>query len=329
MSSAALLNGAINGDFHKNLQNKEFRRFQAIRLLHRMGVILPLWMDASSLENISRAIECMYWRELGYSKIPAQESIDSKQPVNRKQKSLELAELTSKLSSVKIPTSYNSSNAAINFERISTLLNLTQVEREWLLWAYCFSWFPMPNVALGSEQHGLAVIAALLGAKMEEMLHCVFPNRLRAMRLLEPPKYRADNESIMLSDWMRCSTYFQIILENEYQNATCLLEALRAPEEDWIASEDHSNPRLLMGVWLPPLVSESYLRIQMMKTLSGVHIASLVNWMCGWSLSADQFAEPIDASVAMALREAIKKRAINCSIENRRFTFQELQAVIY
>lgn len=308
--------------------NKEFFRFQVIRILSRMSTILPLWIDSADFIKVFIFIERLCWRELGYAKIPDFDRIRLDGSINSEIKLLTTMTLSSRLSafeSLPIPTS---SSVSANLDTLSTLLHLTQVEREWLLYSYCFSRLPMPPVTLNSEGHGLALIAALFGAPIKQMLLCTSPNRLRAMQLLDSPKYTTNSGPSMLGDWMRCSTRLQNIMETQYPTEVSLVLAIRASEDDWIAGEDHSNACLQVRNWLPPLVSESYLRNQQRQNLTAKHIASMVNWICGWNLSADQFTEPLRPIALQLFRENIKQRAIECSLKNRPFTFQELMVAI-
>jgi len=187
----------------------------------------------------------------------------------------------------------------------------------------------MPSITLNSEEHGLALLAALLGAPIKQALLNTSPNRLRMMQFLEAPRYMTDNRPESLGDWMRCSTRLHNLLENSYPSDSSLVEAIRAPDEDWISSEDHSKSNLAVRALLPPLVSDCYLRNQLEQPLTGEHVASLINWTCGWSLSADQFATPIKTTAVGTIRENIKQKAIECGLKERQFTFEELRMAIY
>lgn len=317
-----------NGKNDGQAFNKDFRQSQVIRLLGRMGTILPLWINSTDFIEFSIFLERLCWRELGYANYPdfTQKGLDGS--VGLQIRLLTTMTFSTRLSAFENKSSAASSSVSSNLETISTLLHLTPVEREWLFYSYCFSRLPMPPVTLSSEEHGLALIGALLGAPLKQMLLCTSPNRLRAMQLLDAPKYTTNGDFSTLNEWMRCSTRLQNILETSHPNVASLITAIRASEDDWVALEDHSDARLPIRSWLPPLVSESYLRSEMGQILTAEHIASMVNWICGWQLSADQFTKPLRPNTLQTLRENIKQKTIECSVANRPFTFHELMTAI-
>ena len=52
------------------LHNAAFRSHHMGRLLHKIGVLLPVWMDGQSLAEASRHIEELCWSHLGYVQRP-------------------------------------------------------------------------------------------------------------------------------------------------------------------------------------------------------------------------------------------------------------------
>ncbi len=56
------------------VRHTEYRRHHMGHLLHRMGALLPLWLNGPDLVRECRESERLCWRELGYSQSPVFES---------------------------------------------------------------------------------------------------------------------------------------------------------------------------------------------------------------------------------------------------------------
>ncbi len=59
---------------HEATCNAAFRRHHVCRLLHRMGTLLPLWLNGPDLVRECRGLEQLCWRELGYPQQPVFDS---------------------------------------------------------------------------------------------------------------------------------------------------------------------------------------------------------------------------------------------------------------
>lgn len=134
------------------------------RLLHRIGIMLPQGLDGSELVLAAKDIERMCWRELGYWKAPPfpgdvppfllhdENGRPTGEPLLEPTPPTELA---ARLAALEPSAPPGPSVLESNFQTLARLLNLTPAESEWLLWSYCFTWFPPPHHCLAVRRSRL------------------------------------------------------------------------------------------------------------------------------------------------------------------------------
>lgn len=230
--------------------NKAFRRHHMGRLLRRIGSMLPQWLDGPELAHAARDIERMCWRELRYTKAPLFEGdvppfllqdengCPTGEPL---QEPLPPTELAARLAALEPSAPAVSSPVETNLQMLAQWLHLTSVESEWLLWAYCFTWFAPPTIALRSEDHAGSVLAAVLAVPPESIRDSGVPHRLQGMGMLKAPRLGVQGRGLLLSDWLTCTTYFMNAMEVVYPGDAALWSALQAQEANGMSAGVNSS----------------------------------------------------------------------------------------
>ena len=172
---------------HEATWNAAFRRHHMGRLLHRIGTLLPEWLNGPDLAQGCRDMEQLCWRELGY---PQQPVFDGDLPpflmVGADGCSAELsmatapAELAARMAALEPSPLPPSSPAGTNSSSLARLLNFTPFEFQWLLWSYCVKRFGhaiLPVVPLRDDLHGCEVLALLCDMPMDTVRDAVVLRR--------------------------------------------------------------------------------------------------------------------------------------------------------
>jgi len=215
--------------------NAAFRRHHMGRLLHRIGTLLPQWLNGPDLARGCRDLEQLCWRELGY---PRQPVFDGDLPpflmVDADGYSANLsmptapAELAARMAALELSPLPPSSLVGTNLSALARLLNLTQFELQWLLWSYCVKRFGhaiLPAIPLRDGRHGCDVLAMLADLPLDAVRSAVASRRLHAWGLLD----RGDADGAMpslLSDCLLATDQFVEWIEQPYDSDTDLLKAL-------------------------------------------------------------------------------------------------------
>ena len=215
--------------------NAAFRRHHMGSLLHRIGALLPEWLDGQDLILESRVIEQLCWRELGYGKppifdgdLPAFLMVDGDgQPcdLSAPTEPVKLAARMVGLASSSLPTS---SFIGTNLDTLARLLNFTPFESQWLRWSYCVRRFGraiLPVIPLRDATHGCDVLALLSEMPVDAVQGAVAPRRLHTWGFLDGMGSDGAMPS-MLSGWLSATDQFVDWIELPYASDTELLIAL-------------------------------------------------------------------------------------------------------
>ncbi len=217
------------------LHNAAFRSHHMGRLLHKIGVLLPVWMDGQSLAEASRHIEELCWSHLGYVQRPIfdghlppfmmtdanGDSVSLSMPTDPKV-------LAFKLAVVMSPPLLGSSPASANLSALARLLNLSPFESQWILWSYCVRRFGraiLPTVPLCNQEHGCEVLAMLSEMPVGDVRDAVASRRLHAWALLDGIGAYGETPSL-LSNWLSATDKFADLIEQPYASDSDLLSAL-------------------------------------------------------------------------------------------------------
>lgn len=226
-------------------RHTEYRRHHIGRLLHRMGALLPQWLNGPDLVRECRELERLCWRELGYSQSPVFEgdlppflmaNADGDiAHLSSPTDPADLADLMAALASLPMPAS---SVAGTNLSTLNRLLTLSQFEFQWLLWSYCTKRFGspiLPKIPLRDQRHGCEVLALLSEIPADVVRDAVASRRLHTWGLLDGRDADGDKPSL-LSDWLSATDQFADWIEQPYASDSDLLTALCQAQVSLMAS---------------------------------------------------------------------------------------------
>lgn len=215
--------------------NAAFRRHHMGRLLHRIGALLPGWLDGQELIRESRQMEQRCWREIGYAKppifdgdLPAFFMLDGDgDPCDLSvlTEPVKLAARMANLAPSSLPTS---SSIGTNLDTLARLLNLTLFESQWLLWSYTVRRFGraiLPVIPLRDATQGCDVLALLCEMPVDAVRDAVGSRRLHTWGFLDGIGSDAALPSV-LSGWLLATDQFVEWIEQPYGSDTALLIAL-------------------------------------------------------------------------------------------------------
>ena len=215
--------------------NAAFRRHHMGRLLHRIGALLPAWLDGHELIRESRQFEQRCWRELGYAKQPIFDGdlpeflmLDGDgQPCDQSlpRGPEKLAARMANSAPSSLPTS---SSIGTNLDTLDRLLNFTPFELQWLLWSYCVRRFGraiLPVIPLRDATYGCDVLALLCDMPLDAIRSAVASRRLYAWGFLDGRGADGEMPSL-LSGWLSANDQFADWIEQPYASDSDLLTAL-------------------------------------------------------------------------------------------------------
>ena len=233
-----------NGPAYAN-GNAAFRRHHMGSLLHRIGALLPGWLDDQELVQASREIERRCWREIGYGKppifdgdLPAFLMVDGDghpRDLFVPTEPLKLAARMANFDPSSLPTS---SSIGINLDTLARLLNLTPAESQWLLWSCCVRSFGraiLPVISLRDATHGCKVLALLCDMPVGTVQDAVASRRLHTWGLLDGGDVAGAMPS-MLSGWLSATDRFADWIEQPYASVADLMKALCQAQVSLMAS---------------------------------------------------------------------------------------------
>lgn len=220
---------------HAAACNAAFRRHHMGRLLHRMGTLLPQWLNGPDLERECRDLEQLCWHEIGCPQQPVfggdlppflmldahGRPVDLSNPTDP----VELAVRMAALEPSPLPAS---SLVGMTFSALNRLLNLTPFESQWLLWSYCVKRFGhaiLPVVPLRDKRHACEQLALLANMPMDAVQDAVASRRLHTWGLMDGGD-TDDAMPSMLSAWLLATEQFSEWIEQPYNSDTDLLIAL-------------------------------------------------------------------------------------------------------
>ncbi len=230
---------------HEATCNAAFRRHHMGRLLHRMGTLLPHWLNGPDLARGCRDLEQLCWRELGSARQPV---FDGDLPpflmVDADGYSANLsmptapAELAARMAALELSPLPPSSLVGTNLSALARLLNLTQFELQWLLWSYCIRRFGgaiLPVIPVRDERDGCEVLALLCEMPLDAVRSAVASRRLFLWGLLDGGDAAGAMPSV-LSCWLLATGQFADWIEQPYDSDTDLLKALCKAQVSLMAS---------------------------------------------------------------------------------------------
>lgn len=205
----------------------------------------------------------------------------------------------------------------VNLRMLGRLLNLTEVERIWLESAYRWTRFPdqQPDPVAADRDAVLALLSQRWSVPLESVVAATRPNRLHALRMLEPFDYGTGAGEHQLRDWLCCTEHLIRLVEVPHRSHASLLNGLLNPEPDWLLNQRMDCPDAVPTVdlnRLPPLVADSYQRDRDGLSLTADHIAALVLWFGDWSVPPMRFDVLAGHVTLTTVRDALQLAVFRC-----------------
>ncbi len=210
---------------------------------------------------------------------------------------------------------------AVNLRMLGRLLNLTEVERMWLESAYRWTRFPdqQPDPVTADREAVLALLSQWWSVPLESVVAATRPNRLRALRMLEPVdsfiEGCAGAGEHRLRDWLRCTEHLIRLVEVPHRSHASLLNGLLNPQPDWLLNRLACSPDAVPTVdlnRLPSLVADAYQHDHDCLPLAAEHIAALVLWFGDWSVPAKRFDVLAGHVKVSTVRDALQLAVFRC-----------------
>ena len=204
------------------------------RLLHRVGALLPRWLDGQALIRESRGIERRCWHELGYAEPPIFEvdlPVFLMEDENGAPRNLMIptvpVELAVRMAAARRSALSASSPLGTNLSTLEWLLNLSAFESQWLTWGCCLRRYGhaiLPVIPLRDDRHACEVLAVLCKVPVDMVRQAMSSRRLCAWGFLDDGG--AQGAMPVLSGWLLASGQFVEWIEQPYASDADLLMAL-------------------------------------------------------------------------------------------------------
>jgi hypothetical protein len=230
---------------HEATCNAAFRRHHMGRLLHRIGTLLPRWLNGPDLARECRDLEQLCWRELGYPRqpifdgdLPAFLMVDGDGYPVALSSPADPIELATRLAALEPSKPPAESCIGTNLDMLARLLNLTPFEFQWLRWSYCVKRFGhaiLPAIPLRDGRHCCNVLALMCDMPLDAVCSAVASRRLHTWSFLNG--ISADGEMpSLLSGWLSATDQFADWIEQQYASDSDLLTALCQAQVSLMAS---------------------------------------------------------------------------------------------
>ncbi|MBV7457489.1 hypothetical protein KW843_23655 [Acidovorax sp. sif1233] len=220
---------------HDATCNAAFRCNHMGRLLHRMGTLLPQWLNGPDLARECRDLEQLCWPELGYPRqpifdgdLPAFLMVDGDCCPVALLSPADPIELANRLAAFEPSPPPAESCIGTNLDTLARLLNLTPFECRWLLWSHCVKRFGrtiLPVIPMRDATHGCNVLALLCEMPVDTVRDAVASRRLHTWGFLDGIGADGAMPSL-LSGWLSATDQFADWIEQPYASNSDLLAAL-------------------------------------------------------------------------------------------------------
>lgn len=209
----------------------------------------------------------------------------------------------------------------VNLRMLGRLLNLTEVERKWLQMAYRCTRFPDQQLdpVVAGRDAVLALLSQWWSVPLESVVAATCPNRLRALRMLEPVDRSVDGcagtGEQRLRDWLHCTEHLIRLVEVPHRSHASLLNGLLNPAPDWLLNRRVDCPDAVPTLdldRLPSLVADAYQRDSDGQPLTADHIAALVLWFGDWSVPVTRFDVLAGHVTVATVSDALQLAVFRC-----------------
>ena len=336
-------------DSHSLVPHPENLRFQAIterRVMHRLGTKLAEIVgnpDSEDLQHCAHTVRRYFWQELGLSQppdLPTDVPRFLLKPDHTIEHRIDAQELADQLAQVAMPETPVMCIVASKLALIQKLLNLSETAIQYLTWAYAHCSVhsltkdessslkvALAHIGLADDAHRNRAISVLLNAPLADV-EAMFaaPSTLIALRFVDVSAF---NQRRTLRDVFVLTDEFVTLLETQYRSHQALLAGILEPEQDLDLLDDGTPIGYLYEI-LPKDIAEAYECAVLDRPLKSIHILALVSWYTAGYRMLPSFYSPLAGHITLeAIRDSIKRVALECAQANKRLTTHALVKALY
>ena len=337
-------------DSHSLVPHPENLRFQAMierRAMHRLGTKLAEIVcdrDGEDLQYCAHTVRRYFWSELGLSQppdLPTDVPRFLLKPDHTLEHRIDVQELADKLAQVPVPEAPVLCIVVSKLALLSKLLNLSDTAIHYLGLAYAHCSIhsltkdessslkvALSHIGLVDDAHRNRAVAVLLNAPLVDV-QALFaaPSTLVALRFLDAAAF---NQRRTMRDVFVLTDEFVTLLETPYRSHEALIAGILEPEQDFDLLDDGITPIGYLYEILPKDIAEAYECAVLDRPLKAIHIQALGSWYTAGYRMLPSFYSPLAGHITVeALRDAIKRVALECAQANKPLTTHALVKALY
>ncbi len=337
-------------DSHSLVPHPENMRFQAIterRVMHRLGTKLTEIVgnhDSEDLQHCAHTVRRYFWQELGLYQppdLPTDVPRFLLKPDHAIEHRIDAQELADQLAQVAMPETPVLCIVASKLALLQKLLNLSDTVIKYLTLAYSHCSIhsltkdessslkvALSHIGLADDAHRNRAVSVLLDVPLADV-EAMFaaPSTLIALRFVDVSAF---NQRRTLRDVFVTTDAFVALLETPHRSHQALLAGILESEQDFDLLDDGTTPIGYLYEVLPKDIAEAYECAVLDRPLKSLHIHALVSWYTAGHRMLPSFYSPLAGHITLeALRDSIKKAALECAQANKPMTAHALVKALY
>lgn len=315
--------------------------------MHRLGIKLADIVcapDGEDLQHCAHTVRRYFWNELGLSQPPELPTdvprflLNPDHTIDNRIDPQELADQLAQVSMTEAPVMCI---VASKLALLQKLLNLSDTAIQYLALAYAHCCIhsltkdessslkvALSHIGLADDTHRNRAVSVLLDAPLAAV-EAMFaaPSTLVALRFVDTAAF---NQRRTLRDVFVLTDEFVTLLATPYRSHQALLAGILEPEQDFDLLDDGITPLGYLYEILPKEIAEAYECAVLDRPLKSIHIEALVSWYTAGFRMLPSFYAPLAGHITVeALRDAIKRAALQCAQANKPLTSHALVKALY
>lgn len=337
-------------DTFTNVPHPENLKFQAMterHVMYQLGTKLAEIVgtpDGEDLQHCAHTVRRYFWNELGLSQppdLPTDVPRFLLHPDHTIGDRVNAQELANQLAQVPMTETPVLCIVASKLALLQKLLNLSNTAIQYLALAYAHCSIhsltkdessslkvALSHIGLADEAHRNRAIAVLLNTPLADV-QALFaaPSTLVALRFVDAAAF---NQRRTLRDVFVVTDEFVTLLETTYRSHQALLAGILESEQDLDLLDDGTTPIGYLYEILPKEIAEAYECAVLNRPLKSIHIQALVSWYTAGYRMLPSFYVPLAGHITVeALRDAIKRAALQCAQANKPLSSHALVKALY
>lgn len=337
-------------DSHSLVPHPENLVFQTItesRFLHRLGTKLAEIVSnpaGEDLQYCAHTVRRYFWNELGLAQSPDLPTDVPRfllHPDHTIGDRIDPQKLAEQMAQVPMTETPVLCIVASKLALLQKLLNLSDTAIQYLTLAYAHCSIhsltkdessslkvALSHIGLADDAHRNRAVSVLLNTPLADV-QALFasPSIVVSLRFVDAAAF---NQRRTLRDVFVLTDEFVTLLETPYRSHQALLAAILEPEQDFDLLDDGTTPIGYLYEILPKEIAEAYECAVLDRPLKSIHIQALVSWYTAGYRMLPSFYVPLAGHITVeALRDAIKRAALECAQINKPLTSHALVKALY